>query len=497
MQATLPESSWDATRTAARRPWIALVGPKDQENLGLRYLVGSLNAAGLSAHVIPRSHKDTFAGSEPARILRPEPGVGSSPWAQHHRGRGCAWEILDVERATVDEVAALYKKAGFLIWRRLDGEPSERQERLRDIVCRWLSMPSRTKQTGSQLAGVYHLALGAPITEQRPADGADALPDGRCVDDLAIERFLLGDLPPDEHQRVGGAIAESSEDRGRMDSLLKQRLIFLADNRPDAFARAVADQQAFDAAKPPPRPRRSLRWFAVPAAGAAAICLTTVAVWTQAGSSPRSAPERIEPTPMLDTAPAAAREADVEAAPFPETVIEDVAEPEPVDAMTDETVTDPIAEPAAAATFPKRTTRSDNDASGVRLIVYARSAENARLLEDGDTLAADEKIVAWIKTDQVGYAAVIGRRGRRRARIHFSDDREAIAVPAGGPTRLGNARALRPAGDTVSETLCLLYAAEPFSVRPIAQRIRAGVELDAAFDGITRCLSVETTAATP
>lgn len=396
-----------------------------------------------------------------------------------------------MQRATVDEVAALYKKVGFLIWRRLDGEPDERHERLRNIVCQWLASSTHGKQKGSPIAGVYRLAFGAPITEKPPADDANILPTGRSVDDLKIERFLLGDLPSEQHQRVGGTITESSEDCGRMDSLLKQRLIFLADNRPDTFAQNVVEQLARDAGTPPPRRQRSWRWFAVPAATTATICLTTVAVWTRAGSSPM--------TQMKEVVPTSAHETKFETTVVPEITDEVIAQPDPdpTDDKTDQPDPDPLTQPAPPAPRPKRKTRPSIASSAARFIVYARSTDEARLLEDGDTLAADEKIVAWIKTEEPGFAAVIGRRGKHRARIHFSDDRESIAVPAGGPTRLGNAKQLRPVENTTNETLCLLYAAEPFSVRPIAQQLRTGVDLDEAFDGVSRCITVETPTATP
>ena len=146
----------------------------------------------------------------------------------------------------------------------------------------------------------------------------------------------------------------------------------------------------------------------------------------------------------------------------------------------------PAPEPAVTKPAPEP---ARERGSGARLLAYARAGTEVRPIEDGEEVGADERLVAWVKTKEAGYAALVSVEADR-TRIYFAERGEAVAIPAGGPTRLGKGRSLP--GDEVE--LVLLVAQEPFAVRPVVARMRRGADPASAFNGTVRRMRVRLSA---
>jgi hypothetical protein len=381
-------------------------------------------------------------------------------------------------------IADLYRKLGFSAARRTNDD-------LAEVFRRFLDKPRRH---GSELGQLLaHARDTEQVRERLATEGVadvDAFFAGTWsskedgLGDLVIERFLVRDMDQRERAAVAAALEQSLEARQLLDRLLKQRLIFLADYPAEPFAERVAALLAERTLEPPRHARPSLRRMSVAAAVVAAAALLGVGILTQTRSPASDNPPdtvnlawngpalEVDAEPKAEpTQPVAEPEPEPEPEPLAEPEPERLAEPEP------ERLAEPEPEPLAEPE-PEPATRERGN--GARIITYARAGGEVRQIEDGDRIDDDERVVAWVKTDAAGYAAVISV-GAERTRIFAADRGKALKIPAGGPTRLGKGQTLPD--DT---ELVLLVSPEPFEVRPIVQRMRRGAAPTTVFDGTVR-----------
>jgi len=362
---------------------------------------------------------------------------------------------------SLEVIGDLYRKLGFSAARRTSDD-------LAEMFCRFFEKPRRL---GSELGQLLaHANDGEQVRERLTAEGVadvDAFFAGRwsseqdTLGDLLLERFLVRDMDQEERAQTTAALEQSPQGRELLDRLLKQRLIFLADYPAEPFAQRVVDIIAAQAEAPEPRRKRpNLRQLSITVAAVATTALLGVGLLTQARSTAPEAPRAEIETPRRQPAP--------KPTPSTESMMASAAEAPPVVVVESK-----LERPA---------TRERGN--GARLIAYARAGSEVRSIEDGEEVDTDERLVAWVKTRQAGYAAVISIEAER-TRIYFAESGEAVAIPAGGPTRLGKGRPLP--GDV---ELVLLVSPEPFEVRPIIARMRRGASPTTVFDGTVRRMHV-------
>jgi hypothetical protein len=401
----------------------------------------------------------------------------------HARPAGHADENAFVELYRAATRLALGNRASE--FRGQDGEALfvatlERAEGLREEeIAKLLGLPRRAvaKQLERFRSRATRLESAGDARLQRLFEPPPPSEPERLVNDLEIERYLIDDLDERQRRDVHARLQRSATDRARLDLLLKQRLIYLADNPPKVVAEQVAELLAVTPIILPER--RVGRRAAIPAAAVLAVGLLAAGLISRAAASDEAVVALAAGVPATSVEPAAvAAVADAAATPeVPST---------PTGASLE--ATDPPAPGHATAPEPKRADPL------TRLIVRARSDGTARVLSNGDRVATSDRVIPWVELGEPGFVGVIGVRDDGRARVYSSDANYAVKLAAGGPTRVGRPRPPKPVAGETRERFLLLYSDEPFELLPIVRKLRHSKrDIADLFGGVVRSIEVRVT----